>query len=224
MLGVRVLTLLASWCALEFRYIVPLLLSGYVCHTGAAGSELDPALMEQVKAAKDKKKEPAMDPTGQHPLKKIGPRSLVCSACKMASKQFQGKVARKIKGKWSEDKKRKTFTDSLPEACAASSYPESMMVFDRGEGQTLGDMADTMKSGGRTLSIKKAGDKVKTEFLEACNHLLLVEFKDALLEKLLSNPKRNGKDIDFVGWLCGPQQANVCNGGEDADEEADEDL
>ncbi len=50
------------------------------------------------------------------------------------------------------------------------------------------------------MSIKKAGEKVKTEFLEACRHLLFVEFKDALLQKLLSNPKRNGKDIDFPGW------------------------
>merc|ERR1719277_1803581 len=105
---------------------------------------------------KDKKKEPPMDPTGEHPLNRFGPKSLVCSACKTAAKQFQGKVARKIKGKWKEEKKRKTFEDSLPDACAASAYPESMVVFDRGEGQSLGDMSDTMRGGGRTLSIQRA--------------------------------------------------------------------
>mmetsp|Transcript_30167 Transcript_30167/g.48674 ORF Transcript_30167/g.48674 Transcript_30167/m.48674 type:complete len:222 (-) Transcript_30167:93-758(-) len=190
----------------------------------AAESEMDPALMEQINSMKkDKKKnEPAMDPTGEHPLRKFGPKPLVCSACKTAAKQFQGKVARKIKGKWKEDKKRKTFESSLPDACAESAYPENMIVFERGSGLTLGDMEDTMRGGGRTLSIKRAGEKVKTEFLEACRHLLFVEFKDALLDKLMS--KRSGKDIDFAGWLCGPEQAKVCDGGEDSDEETDEDL
>eukprot|EP00930_Biecheleria_cincta_P076002 TRINITY_DN63201_c0_g1_i1.p1 TRINITY_DN63201_c0_g1~~TRINITY_DN63201_c0_g1_i1.p1 ORF type:complete len:227 (-),score=48.77 TRINITY_DN63201_c0_g1_i1:187-867(-) len=217
------LTSLMTMVRFNCTFFVPVLLLSE--GAAAADSGVDPEIMELAKGMKkDKKKEPPMDPTGEHPLKKIGPKSVVCSACKMAAKQFQGKVARKIKGKWKESKKKETFEASLPDSCAASAYPDSMIIYERGDGQQLGDMADTMRGGGRTLSIKKAGDHVKTEFLEGCKHLLLVEFKDALLNKLLSNPKKNGRDIDFPGWLCGPKQAQVCDGDEDSEEDADEEL
>eukprot|EP00747_Dinoflagellata_sp_TGD_P063012 gnl/TRDRNA2_/TRDRNA2_153274_c0_seq2.p1 gnl/TRDRNA2_/TRDRNA2_153274_c0~~gnl/TRDRNA2_/TRDRNA2_153274_c0_seq2.p1 ORF type:complete len:232 (-),score=46.88 gnl/TRDRNA2_/TRDRNA2_153274_c0_seq2:96-791(-) len=218
----------APWWTLQMRGVMPLALILF-CSTShsavATDGDMDPDLMERVAKMKEKKKnkEPPMDPTGEHPLRKFGPKSLVCSACKMITKQFQGKVARKIKAKMKEDQKRKTFEAELPKACAASSYPEQMIVFDREQGQTLGDMADTMRSGGRTLSIKRAGDDLKKEFLQACEHVLFVEFKDALLEKLVSNPKQHGKDIDFTGWLCGPHQAQVCDGDSDEDD-ADEEL
>jgi len=190
----------------------------------ASGVEVDPTILKQVESMKkDKSKEAPMDPTGEHPLRKFGPRTLVCSACKMAAKQFQGKVARKIKAKMEASEKRKIFGAELPSACDSSTYPDDMIVFDREEGPTLGDMSAVMRGGGRTLSLKRSGDKVKSEFLEGCRHLLFVEFKDALLDKLLSNPKRSGRDIDFTGWLCGPQQAQVCDAGED-DEEEDEEL
>mmetsp|Transcript_85293 Transcript_85293/g.151095 ORF Transcript_85293/g.151095 Transcript_85293/m.151095 type:complete len:232 (-) Transcript_85293:57-752(-) len=203
---------------------------GSIKIVNAQEGDLDPSLMEElnkIKSAKGKKgkkvKEAPMDATGTHPLKKFGPPSLVCSACKMATKQFQGKVARKIKKKMKEEEKRKIFEDSLPDACESSAYPESLMVFDRGQGKLLGEIGDSMSSGGgSTLSVDRAGDELRKEFLEACRHLLFVEFKDALLQKLLKNPKLNGKDIDFPGWLCGPTQAQVCEGGGDEDE--DEEL
>lgn len=161
----------------------------------------------------------AMDPTGEHPLKRFGTRPLVCSACKAAATQFQNRVARKIKGKMKEEEKRTTFEAKLPEACAEAAYPEKMYVFDRkdGKGQFLGD--ETSLRGKGQMALKRTGAQVKAEFLDGCRHLLEVEFKDVLMAKLVSNPKKSGKDFDFVGWLCGPQTAQYC----DADEESEGD-
>mmetsp|Transcript_59019 Transcript_59019/g.111193 ORF Transcript_59019/g.111193 Transcript_59019/m.111193 type:complete len:239 (+) Transcript_59019:76-792(+) len=238
--------MLMAWAGTSLAYpVAQLLLLNFVfgsIHSVSAGgmkgleqvddpSQMDQAkseAMEQAKAAraaKDKGPEPPMDPTGKHPLKRLGTRPLVCSACKTAVKRFETKVARKIKGKWKEEQKRKTFEASLPDACNESSYPEKMYVFDRkdGNGQFFGD-SSAMQGGGK-LAVKRTGLTVKVSLLIACRHLLFVEFKDALLEKLLST-KANGKDIDFSGWLCGPQQAQVCDKSEDSEEaeEADEEL
>merc|ERR1719421_50051 len=135
-----------------------------------------------------------MDPTGEHPLRKLGPKTLVCSACKMVTARFKAKVARKIKGKWAEAKKRSTFAKLLPEACAEAGYPEQMAIIERNdEGQIIIDFNDAMsQGGGGALSIKKMGADVKKGVIEACKHLFEVEFKEALTAKLLSKPKRDG--------------------------------
>lgn len=202
-----------------------MLLWGSVLPAGA--TELDPRTEELMKMVKDKSNdEGPMDPTGEHPLKKLGPRSLVCSACKMAAARFQSKVARKLKGKWKEAKKRMHFDEHLPKVCQESAYPDQLAVIERNkDGQILVDFNDAMnQGGGGALSIKKMGADLKGNVIAACKHIMEDEFKDALLARFLSRSRPDGKDIDFTGWLCGKAQLGVCDIDEELGDEGDDDL
>eukprot|EP00747_Dinoflagellata_sp_TGD_P187690 gnl/TRDRNA2_/TRDRNA2_45587_c0_seq1.p1 gnl/TRDRNA2_/TRDRNA2_45587_c0~~gnl/TRDRNA2_/TRDRNA2_45587_c0_seq1.p1 ORF type:complete len:191 (-),score=47.16 gnl/TRDRNA2_/TRDRNA2_45587_c0_seq1:162-662(-) len=166
-----------------------------------------------------------MDSTGEHPLKKLGPKSAVCSVCKMIGIRLQGKVVRKIKGKMKEAKKRELVAEHLPKVCAESAYPDQMAVIERnGEGQVYVDFADAMEQG--DVSIKVAGQVVTRDVIAACKHTVEVELKGALVEKLVSKPK-HGADVEITDWLCGRSQLDVCDmdeDPEDLEDSADEDL
>jgi len=210
--------------ALTFAISAALLLGGSFSSLGILGQAVDvDEIVDIVKKSKPKIPDVLLDPETRHPLRRLGSKSLVCSGCKLFMKRFQTKVARKIKGKWKEGKKRKMFEELLATVCSKTGFPKQMAVIDRNDdGQVYVDFNEAMTQIGGTLSIKKMGADVVDDLLVACEHVLQHEYKEALFERLIAKADVDGRDIDFTKFLCGRQQADVCDIDEDPSEDGEE--
>lgn len=180
-------------------------------------------MKEMEEKAKEHQKH-IMDKTGEHPMKKLGARPQVCSACKLTMTKFQSIVARQMKGKWDEGRKRQVFEKNLAKACI---FPAQMVILDRGKGKVYADLQGMLTDGAPigttvqqnldtvTKQIQRMDDGVKKEIVAACRHVLEVEFKQDLLNKFLVKSRPDGTDIDFTGFICGSKKMQVCDIEED---------
>ncbi|CAE7409454.1 BOB1 [Symbiodinium natans] len=175
------------------------------------------------------------------PLRRRG-QDLACSACRMAAKRFQSKVASKIKGKMPEAEKRTAFQRGLSMACEEGQFPQQLAVVEKEGKQFYVDFQEALGSAHGRVNVKAMSPEIKADVLSGCRHLLQKEWKESLLQKVLSTPRggrasdvdfgvlstpRGGRasDVDFGVLICGPKMASVCEdeeGGGDHDEEDDE--
>eukprot|EP00425_Heterocapsa_triquetra_P034571 CAMPEP_0195121808 /NCGR_PEP_ID=MMETSP0448-20130528/125070_1 /TAXON_ID=66468 /ORGANISM="Heterocapsa triquestra, Strain CCMP 448" /LENGTH=206 /DNA_ID=CAMNT_0040159285 /DNA_START=42 /DNA_END=662 /DNA_ORIENTATION=+ len=159
---------------------------------------------------------------GGDPLRKHN-KDLACSACRMAANRFQNKVARKVKGKMSESQKRSTFKSNLDQVCVPSAFPKQAAIVEKNGKEKYVDFQDAMANREGKVNVRRMSPEIRDDLVNACKHVLLVEFKDALLQQVLQTPKgQRASDTDFKRWLCGPKQAAVCEADDD-DEVEDED-
>eukprot|EP00931_Biecheleriopsis_adriatica_P091724 TRINITY_DN65604_c0_g1_i1.p1 TRINITY_DN65604_c0_g1~~TRINITY_DN65604_c0_g1_i1.p1 ORF type:complete len:228 (-),score=41.51 TRINITY_DN65604_c0_g1_i1:146-829(-) len=160
-----------------------------------------------------------MDPSGEHPLKKLGPKSLACSGCKLFADKFQFKIARKIKGHMLASEKEAKFKKYLTQVCKASAFPKDMAILkDDQEGHIFIDYEDKDRRGGGILSLTAVGPEVTLDVVKACRHLIESEFRDALLRRFVSSSE-DGRDIDVLRLLCGAKGAAVCDLEEDEEDQ-----
>merc|ERR1719162_2616484 len=100
--------------------------------------------MKEMEEKSKEEKKHFMDLTGTHPMKKLGIKTLVCSACKLTMNRFRAKVARPMKGKWEEAEKRQFFEENLANVCT---FPTQMAILDRGRGKVYVDFQDMLTDG-----------------------------------------------------------------------------
>nr|ABV22318.1 unknown [Karlodinium veneficum] len=158
------------------------------------------------------------------PLRKHG-RALACSACQYAAKNFQSKVASKIKGKMKDPEKRKLFSNGLTAACSEDVLPEQFAVVEKNGTEMYVDFREAMGSRHGKVSVKHMTPDNRKQVAEGCRHLLQNELKDGLWERIAALPKdARASDIDFKKLICGRKMADVCDdvGSDDDDEEREE--
>lgn len=151
------------------------------------------------------------------PLRRRGP-DLACSACKLAAKRFQSKVASKIKGKMSEDERRKVFHRGIKSACSQELFPHQMAVVEKESKEFYVDFQEALGSQHGRVSVKGMSPEIKADAMAGCEHVLK-KYDKHLLKQVLSIPKSGrGSDLDFGILLCGRNMAHVC------DDESDDDM
>jgi len=156
-----------------------------------------------------------------HPLMKHG-RELACSACRLAADRFQNKVARKIKGKMSEEQKLQAFSTAVQGVCDRGGFPVQSAVVEKGGREMYVDFQDAMSNHHGKVSVKRMSPEIVDDLVAACRHLTTGPFEEALRKKVLLTPKGGrASDTDFRSWLCGPRRAGVCD--EDPEDDEDED-
>mmetsp|Transcript_15557 Transcript_15557/g.28922 ORF Transcript_15557/g.28922 Transcript_15557/m.28922 type:complete len:226 (-) Transcript_15557:20-697(-) len=151
--------------------------------------------------------------------------SLACAVCRMVLEKFSQEVARSIKGRMSNQKKRQIFDQRFHRACDPKSYPEKMAIAEENGNEGYVD-AEGARTG---LTILREDAEVKSEVLNACN-IFVNEKRGMLLESVLSTTDGRASELNFFRQVC-LQPGRVCDndevGGEDfrgSDKEDDADL
>mmetsp|Transcript_43035 Transcript_43035/g.88569 ORF Transcript_43035/g.88569 Transcript_43035/m.88569 type:complete len:217 (+) Transcript_43035:52-702(+) len=154
------------------------------------------------------------------PLRRRG-QDLACSACQLAAKRFQSKVASRIKGKMPDAEKRTVFQRGLSTACEEAQFPQQLAVVEKEGKQFYVDFQEALGSAHGRVNVKAMSPEIKADVINGCRHLLQKEWKDSLLQKVLSTPKGGrASDVDFGKLICGPKMSAVC---EEMEEESDGD-
>ncbi|CAJ1398221.1 unnamed protein product [Effrenium voratum] len=176
------------------------------------GSE---ALSRQEAEALLKQYKQGFDEDGD-PLRRRGP-ALACSACQLAAKRFQSKVASKVKGKMTEAQRRSAFRLGVEAACAEELFPQQMAVVEKEGKEFYVDFQEAMGSQHGRVSVKAMSPEIKADAVAACRYTLQ-EYRERLLREVLAIPRSGrGSDLDFVGLICG-QMAKVCDRSDERDE------
>ncbi|CAE7708740.1 BOB1 [Symbiodinium sp. CCMP2456] len=151
-------------------------------------------------------------------------QDLACSACQLAAKRFQSKVASRIKGKMPDAEKKTVFQRGLSTACEEAQFPQQLAVVEKEGKQFYVDFQEALGSAHGRVNVKAMSPEIKADVINGCRHLLQKEWKDSLLQKVLSTPKGGrASDVDFGKLICGPKMSAVCDEEEsDGDREEDE--
>ncbi|CAE7844438.1 BOB1 [Symbiodinium microadriaticum] len=157
------------------------------------------------------------------PLRRRG-QDLACSACQLAAKRFQSKVASRIKGKMPDAEKKTVFQRGLTTACEEAQFPQQLAVVEKEGKQFYVDFQEALGSAHGRVNVKAMSPEIKADVINGCRHLLQKEWKDSLLQKVLSTPKGGrASDVDFGKLICGPKMSAVCDEEEESDGDREED-
>jgi len=154
--------------------------------------------------------------------------ALGCSACEMIMTRFKSHVAWKIKGKMDEAARRRVFDKQIAGACDEELYPDELVVGNfKGKAATskfrdLRQIENGAYGNSKRIKVDHIGEYVLEQLLYTCKYMLHKEYRETLLQKILSIPKKSkASRIDWTEWLCGPEVAKVCD---DSMEDLEEDV
>ncbi|CAE7462212.1 BOB1, partial [Symbiodinium necroappetens] len=120
--------------------------------------------------------------------------------------------------------KKTVFQRGLTTACEEAQFPQQLAVVEKEGKQFYVDFQEALGSAHGRVNVKAMSPEIKADVINGCRHLLQKEWKDSLLQKVLSTPKGGrASDVDFGKLICGPKMSAVCDEEEESDGDREED-